>query len=337
MRRLALALALLISSSGAGERTDGDPEPKKGVHAVKADDSIIVYGDLFARWSDTRWFIETEVLVPTWSFWAADFNYEMRVVAYQVRTVLACEKEWQISRRRQEVRCRIEDISLQAAILEEKFKHAQAVLDEMVTKLKGAAVQLQVRDNGRVTNIDLEDVREPRNRRERQILESMRQVLARIVVGFDMKLRKSNFLSTGQWVENRSALLSMPSVTLAPASGLVVHQLNGFDGHIIVQTKGEGQIQGDEGAMYAVEINGVSIYDEGEGFMTERVWSLVGRRTAESFLTFGTALADYAHSGRLRMLGEKEQVDVGPTREVRLPGMKKKDHLDLWTPIEAGF
>jgi hypothetical protein len=334
--RTAVAL-ILLAASPASATDPASGERPRGVHEVRADDELIVYGDLFARWSDTRWFIETEVRLPTWMFWAANLNYEMRVVAFQIRAVLACEKEWKLSRRRYEVACRMEDIAIQAAIMEDKFKHAQAILDEMVGKLKGAAVQLQVLDNGRVSNIDLEGLPPPRNRRENQIAEALRVILSRLVVGFDMKLRKSNFLETGQWVENRSALLSMPSVSLSPASGLVVHQLNGFDGHILVQTKGEGQILGDDGSNYAVEINGVSIYDEDQGFMTERVWSLVGRRTAESFFAYGTALADYAHAGRLRMLGDTEKVDVGPTREVRFPNMKGKEDLALWTPIEAGY
>jgi hypothetical protein len=332
-----LVAALLFGPAFAAEPPTRGVPAAKGVHAVRADEEVVVYGDLFARWSDTRWFIETEVRLPTWAFWAANLNYEMRVAAYQVRSVLACEKDWKLARRRYEVMCRIEDIGIQAVTLERNFKHAQSILDEMAGKLRGAAVQLQVRDNGRVTNIGLEDMPEPRNRRERQIEESLRMVLSRLVIGFDMKLRRTNFLESGQWVENRSSLLSMPSVTLTPSSGLVVHQLNGFDGHIVVQTKGEGQILGDENVSYIVQLNGVSIYDEREGFMTERVWSLVGERTAESYMTFGTMLGNYSHCGWLRMLGADEKVDVGPTRELKFPGMDDKADLAPWVPIEAGF
>lgn len=344
--RTLLTLAVLLVSTGASlaappssKSADSERSPKKqeGVHAVQADDELVVYGDLFARWADTRWYVETELHYPTWSVWAANQNRQMRVVAFQVRTVIACEKDWKLSRKRYEVLCRLEDIGIQAVSMEgPKFKHAQTILDEMHGKLKGAALQLQVRDNGRVTNIDLEDMPDTRNRRENQIQESLRQVLSRLILGFDMKLRKSNFLSTGQWVENRSGLLSMPSNTLTPASGLVVHQLNGYKGHIVVQTKGEGQILDDNGANYAVDLSGVSIYDEEQGFMTERVWSLVGRRTAESFMTYGTAVADYAHSGRLRMLGDEEQVDVGPTQELTFPNMKGKESLSPWVPLETG-
>lgn len=316
-------------------------QPQKGgAHRVKADEEIVVYSDLFARWKDTRWFVETEVRLPTWMFWAADENLEVRVPAFQVRTVLACEKYARIGRRRIEVFCHLEDVGLQAVTMEARPHVSQPILDEMREKLSGAALKLQVRDNGRVTNIGLRDTPEQRNRRERQINEAMRMILSRLVVGFDMKLRRANFLRTGQWVENRTALLSMPSTTLSPASGLIVHQLNGFEGHVVVQTKGEGQIMDDQGVTYKVDLNGVSIYDQDEGYMTERVWSLVGIRTADSYMTYGTMMGDYGHFGRLRMLGDDEQVDVGPTQEVRMQGRVRRrdkkhvEQLPLWVPLD---
>jgi hypothetical protein len=335
LRGIVVAAWAIAANAQAAEK---EAEAPQGVHTVRADESLVVYGDLFARWADTRWFIETEVRLPTWMTWATNNNYEMRVSAFQVRAVLACEKDWKLTRRRIEVFCHIEDVGLQVVTLEGgKYRHAQRILDEMHGKLKGAAVQLQVLDNGRVVNVDLENVPPRRNRRENQIHEALRTIMARLVLGFDMKLRKSNYLSTGQWVELRTGLLAMPSSTLTPASGLIVHQLNGYNGHIVVQTKGEGQIQDDNEAMYAVQLNGVSIYDEDEGFMTERVWSLVGTRTADSFMSFGTMMADYSHAGRLRLLGPTQKVDVGPTREVTYPGAKGKEHLPLWAPIESGY
>lgn len=329
-----LAAALLTTPVQAG----GDDEPK-GVHGVRGDDEIVVYGDLFARWEGTRWFIATEVTLPLGTFFRADQNWDMRVQAYQIRAILACDKDWKLSGRKYEVSCRIEDVGLQVVVNESpKFMHVGDIIDEMDAKLSGARVQLQVRDNGRVTNIDLEDVPPPRNRRERQVNEALRQVLSRIVVGFDMKLRKANFLSTGQWVETKSALLSMPSATLSPANGLIVHQLNGYRGHIVVQTKGEGQIAmvGDDPSAdinYTAELNGVAIYDEDEGFMTERVWSMQAEQTASTFQEFGMTQGVYSHSGALRMLGEKERVDVGPTREVRTPTAGRLPGLDLWEPV----
>lgn len=334
MGMMFVVLMALLASPAVG-----DDRAKTGVHTVRGDDEIVVYGDLFARWQNTRWFIATEVMLPLPAFWNADRNYEMRVQAFQVRSVLACDKEWKLSGRKYQVSCIIEDIGLQAVSTEgPEYPHVGTILAEMDAKLTDARVQLQVRDNGRVTNIDLEDVPPPRNQRERLVQENLRQVLSRLVVGFDMKLRKSNFLSTGQWVETKSSLLSLPSSTLTPASGLVVHQLNGYKGHIVVQTKGEGQIMeidsssGDEYS-YSVDLSGVAIYDEEQGFMTERVWSMRAQRTASSFQEQGLTQGLYSHSGILRMLGDKERVNVGPTREVRTSDIVRQEGLPAWEPV----
>jgi len=332
-------MGLAAVSAAPAVAGDGDEE-QVGVHSVRADDAVVVYGDLFARWNGTRWFIATEVQLPGPQMWRADLNDEVRIGAYQVRAVLACDKEWKLFGRKYEVRCRIEDVGIQAASVDPKYKHTEKILQEFDAKLSGASVQLQVKDNGRVVNIDLEGVPNPRNQRERQNAETLRQLLSRLVVGFDMKLRKANYLSTGQWVEYRSALLSMPSSTLTPASGTVVHQLNGYNGHTVVQTKGQGQmmITGDNGdgsgdITFTLKLNGVSIYDDDEGFMTERVWSLAAERTAGSFDRWDAGAGAYAHSGVLRMLGEKERAPVGPTREVVLPGFNNPLSRAAWEPV----
>jgi hypothetical protein len=353
MRALGWMMALTLAGPAAwGGETPGEGDgPPKGVHAVRSDDEITVFGDLFARWDDTRWYIATEVQLPATalvrsgtatdstggaSWFVANQNYEMRVAAYQVRAVLACGKDWKLSGRKYEVSCVIEDFGLQALVFERKYKHAQAILDEYDRKFTGARVQLQVKDNGRVTNIDLEDMPDSRNARERRIEESMRQIMSRLVVGYDMKLRKANYLSSGQWVETRSALLSMPSSTLAPSSGLIVHQLNGYKGHVVVQTKGEGQMVDDQGVTYKADITGVSIYDDDEGYMTERVWMLVARPTVSTGGNFDTGnTPSYTHSGVLRLLGDAEVVDVGPTRRVGAPGADADD-FPPWVPLEPG-
>lgn len=350
-----VALSGMAQAGGDGE-ADAVDDTRKGVHEVKADDEIVVYGDMFARWDGTRWFIATEVQLPGLMWLAADERHEMRVSAFQLRGILACEKDWKLSGRRFEVDCTIEDFGLQAVVYEKSYDHVQEVLDEIDRKLSGAQVQLQVKDNGRVVNLDLEGMPVPRNQRERRIQELIRVLVSRMVVGFDMKLRKTNYLSTGQWVESRTALLSLPAFrvespaerlddpgnssahlqvgTATPASGTVVHQLNGYRGHVIVQTRGEGQVQDERGVNYKVDLTGVSVYDDDGGYMTERVWSLVAKRTAESYETWGTALVDYSHAGVLRLLGDEEMADVGPTRRVWIEGQGGyAAGAPLWEPV----
>ena len=63
MRLGVLALGALLAMPAFGADPD-DGSGKKGVHAVRSDDEVTVFGDLFARWDDTRWFIATEVILP---------------------------------------------------------------------------------------------------------------------------------------------------------------------------------------------------------------------------------------------------------------------------------
>ena len=297
------------------------------------DEELIVYGDLFARWDQTRWFIATEFVVPRPLGLSADRNWDMRVKAMQIRAVLACDKDQSLGRRRMQVHCNLEDVGLQAVVLDQDIAHADEILDEVDAKLTGASLQLQVRDNGRVTNVDLEGI-EADNRRERTIQEVLRTILSRLVSGFDMKLRRWNNLGEGQWVEYKSNLLAMPSTTLTPSSGLIVHQLHRFQGHTVVQTVGEGQIMDDLENTYVVDLQGVSIYDLLEGYMTERVWYVYGERTSSSFMQSGMRTGDYWHSGRLLMLDDDQVIDVGPTRRVAAPFQDADDGTPPWVPIE---
>ena len=84
------------------------------------DDEIIVYGDRFKRWDKTRWSVVAEVRFPSSYTFRKFENYEMRVSAYQLRVVLACEKDWKLSRGKWEVSCKIENLGLQAVAAEEE-------------------------------------------------------------------------------------------------------------------------------------------------------------------------------------------------------------------------
>ena len=165
--------------------------------------------------------------------------------------------------------------------------------------------------DGRVANIHLEGD-EVRNTRERGIHETCRQLLLRMVAGFDMKLRKRNFLKTGQWVEYRSPLFDMPGSSRANmGSALIVHQLDPYKGHLIVQSVGKGMVtqdvamEMDESSMsYAMNMEGVSVYSLEGGFMTDRVWFVVGTPTGNFW-----ASSKYFSAGRLEMLSEKKPVE----------------------------
>lgn len=323
------------------------PQPS-AAEDIDPTEEIVVWGDLFARWDGTRWMITTEVTLPYELTLSRDENAEFDTREFTLKTVIGCNKDWRLNKRRYEVGCVIEDFAMQAAVAErvvteEDVARAQSVLDEIDAKLSGAKLQIQVADDGRVTNLDLEGV--PRqSRRQSDIHETLRQVLSRIIVGFNLKLQKYNQLHEGKWYEYNSSLLSLPgaSSTAAMGSNMIVHYLNPFQGHIIVQSIGKGMVAVDgapvvyQGA--AVDIQkipvtldmiGVSTFDKDGGYMLERVWAINGTTTASAMFT----QQPYYNAGRIWNLGELDKPDCGPTRVVNgrkqsVPGLPK------WEPIE---
>ena len=67
---------------------------------------------------------------------------------------------------------------------------------------EGGRALIQVSDDGQVQNVDIEGLDEARDQREARINETLRVLLARMMAGFDMKLRKWNNLCSCQVVES---------------------------------------------------------------------------------------------------------------------------------------
>ena len=110
-------------------------------------DEITVYGDLFARWDDTRWLVETELALPLPFTLAKDQNLEIRATAMQIRAVIRCNKTHQLRKKRWEVDCVLEDIGLQVVPWRndrssKKLGDGLLVLQEVDAKLTDAALQL---------------------------------------------------------------------------------------------------------------------------------------------------------------------------------------------------
>jgi hypothetical protein len=99
-------------------------------------------------------------------------------------------------------------------------------------------------------------------------------------------------------------------------SSQIVHQVNPYRGHLVVQSVGKALVAdgGPESAtdnLFTAAYDGVAIYDPATGVMTERVFAVRGEITANSPAATVTSDVRYYHSGRIRMLQPTEQVDVG--------------------------
>src|SRR5688572_5270208 len=72
-------------------------------------EEVVVWGDLFARWDNTRWLIATELAMPYALPFAKNLNEAFPCPGFQIRTILACSKTWKLNNRHWEVDCVIED------------------------------------------------------------------------------------------------------------------------------------------------------------------------------------------------------------------------------------
>ncbi|HHO54662.1 MAG TPA: hypothetical protein ENK18_28245 [Deltaproteobacteria bacterium] len=328
---LLLGMLACIPSSIAHAQSDLD-----------VTEEIVVWGDLFARWDDTRWMIATEVAMPFRLTLSKDENLEFQTQQFQIRAIFACSKDWRLNKRKYEVGCEIQDFGIKAAIAEDRIvaadiERAQAVLDEIDAKLHGALVQLHVADDGRVLDLDLEGLANS-NRRQSRGNETLRQLMSRLVVGFNLKLQRYNQLHQGKWVEYNSTLMTMPlppGVAGNLGSNMLVHYLNRFQGQVIVQSIGKGMTTvGLDRAYgptnYETDLIGVSLFDQADGFMTERVWALEGKSTASAqFDNAGT----YFHAGKIYLIGDQDRPTCGHTEVVN--GRKQHlPNLPEWVPIE---
>ncbi len=300
-------------------------------------EEIIVWGDPFLRW-DRRWVVETEVHFADLFRLFADNNLESRLTNMQMRVVLDCDRDIQLGPKRWEVRCVVEDIGL-VALTTRPGTDDTRVLQEADAAMTGAILELQVSADGGVPNVGLERFA-PRNERDRQRQEQYRQLLSRVTLPFHLGMPP--VVADGvKWYEYNSRLMSMPSNEVSGGSTTLAHFMDVFEGHLLVQTVGEGVMRpttGVEGIgtdadgmaaavtrpvdTYDTTLHGVAVFDLETGVMEERVWALGSVLTASSPNVLRGL--SYGHRGRLRMLGELEAPDVGTT------------HLARFSPTDDG-
>ncbi|MCB9664278.1 MAG: hypothetical protein H6732_09205 [Alphaproteobacteria bacterium] len=339
---LPLALAGL---SWAAETSAEEPAPARRM------EEVVVYDDPYARWDHTRWHVRTQLGLPT-PYLLYDYSsHEMEPVAIDLDFVMSCVKTWRRNKTRQEVDCTIDDLAVRAAPWRLKEPYGEEILAYLDQRMTGSRLQLLVADDGRVMGVDLEGFTED-NDRQKAIFQQARMLLDRALAGFHLRLPPRSAIRLGQWVEYNPTLFAIPYVppqsarsmqeARAPAiyntlgGSRVIHQLDPYKGHQVVQSVGEGTISlgGDEDNenFFHVKLEGVSLYDPKTGVMFERVYAVHGKATAGSTMAYGRADPRYFHVGSLRLLEEDEQVDVGATGMVARPAQTATS-LPPWSPL----
>lgn len=358
----------LLAALGLAVSAQEPQEPE-----MSFSDVVIVWPDKFARWRETRWWVGMELLFPPGIPMDDGLaNKNFRSIALQVKSIIACDERATLGRKRLEVACHIEDIALQSTSVDrwkkEKDKQlVQDVLDDIDAALTGARLELQVNERGAITNVGIEGL-DTSNNRLRTRAENLRQILARLVYPFHMKLPK-NGVKEGHWVEYDSDLMTMPSGFTNQGSSMIVHYMNFYKGYLLVQDIGAGMLItsplqraqdlgiGDAGfddptfddddddqapeiareeptqlaqlGNYKLHLDGVSIYNIDNGIMEERVWAMHGRPNAAS----ATNNLRLHYAGRIRLLGDDDKPDLGPTRQIAYPNVTMAGLPD-WTPVD---
>jgi len=301
-------------------------------------EEITVYGDDFARWDGTRWLTESELVLPSGISFKRDKNQSFVSQAFQIRSVVACNKDWKLTKKTWEVSCEIEDIGLLASTYRRSRRAndravVQDVLDELDEKLTGARVQMQVDFEGGIPNVDLEGI-VTHNQRQRHIQETLRKVVLLVMSGFHLRI-PDHAQREGQWREDNPQLMQIPSVTASYGATTMVHLVTPYEGLQIVQMIGEGTTQvaiptpkREIQSTYSMAATGVAIFDKSTGIMRERVWAIHGEPTAST-----EATPVFRNLGRLTLIQAEERPNVGATTQVAVPG-KTVDGLPSWVPID---
>lgn len=326
---LLLALLALVGEARADDTTPpGAAELASSPPAASA---------LQWRWDTPRRLLfEVDVRLPYPMWFAAEHNKEQRAVAYQVRAVLDCSPATAERKRAVQVDCRVEDIGLTAAGMPAKEGLLEPILQEFDQRLSTASLQLQLRRDGRILNVDIEGLERSR-RRDGEIHETFRLMLSRAVAGLDLQFDPAPVSMGTVWPQYQSWIMGAPTDVGTSGSVEMLHRVEEIrpDGRVVLASAAEGLVVPGGGVdKYSVRFSSVSVFDTSSGFLTERVWSAQGRPTASSAAAEGLAGHPYDQIGRLRLLEDGEQVDVGETREVAPPGVTPTT-LQLWPSLGA--
>ncbi len=270
-------------------------------------------------WSQPhRYFIQTQVQLPEMIWLAARVNKQARVDLFDLRLVTQCSPGEPLSRNKWEVICTIEDIALSAEALPQEEGLVQPIVEELDERMTGAKVQLQIRGDGRMVNIDLEDV-ERVNRRFGGINENLRLILTRGFAGLDLPLPEG---PERGWYQHSSWIMRAPAADGSVGSSEIVHRVIGESGDIVtIGTSGRAVIlPGDGRNKYDTRMGGEATFDRRTGQMLERSWSMAGGPTASSLIAQGTEGYPYLQQGHIVALSEDQSWDVGESLEIKAKG-----------------
>ena len=270
-------------------------------------------------WSRShRMYLETKVQLPVVMWLATPFNHQARITAFDLRLVTTCGDAQVLGRHTAEVSCTLDDVALSAAGLKQEVGLLDPILAELDEMLTGSVVQLQVSDDGRLVNIDLEGLSR-RNNRGGWINENLRLIVSRAFAGLDLALPADE---ENSWPQYESWLMRAPAVDGSSGGAEIVHREVEREGSFAsIVSGGRGVIVVGEGHnKYDTRMVGETRFDLRTGRIADRSWTVVGGPTASSWIAFGAEGYPYVQKGRVVALTADEPWDLGESRELHEVG-----------------
>jgi hypothetical protein len=267
-------------------------------------------------WSRSqRFYLESQVRLPMFMWFATPFNHQARATAFEIRVVTTCGPGTPLARGSFEVLCTLDDVGLVASGMSQEEGLLAPIVQELDDILTDASVQLVFRPNGRLANIDLEDVSR-RNHRVGVINENLRLVVTRAFAGLDLLLPET--VESGPWPQYGAWLMQAPSPFGSSGNSEIVHTIVESDASgLAIVSGGRGLISPGEGLnQYDTRMTGRAVFDPRTGRLLDRSWTVVGAPTASSYISFGAAGYPYLQQGRVVALSGDETWDVGKSAEL---------------------
>lgn len=318
-------------------------------------EEVIVYADPLAPWDDTRWLVKLETASWEERLTVDAARGQVTTWLWQVRAVIHCDV---VERRNKGglVACSPERVGL-AVVTDDRWQRQvdRAMVEDVVndvraTMLEGE-VRLRVKDHGAARVLH-----EPLQVGDDTIASVL---LHRVFDGFQLDLPDEGFYDGVQWTSTDEPLLKLRAGYESFGAEVVVHVGSAYRGTQLIQSRGEAQKETvielqdvRQGAPRSVEerfeasydandemkinhsmhettisrtlaFDAAAILDRERGFVTERVWTVEGKRGIRM-----------RRLGRLLLLGDDDQPDLGLSGQVSPPD-DPRPHLPAWTPLET--
>jgi hypothetical protein len=305
-------------------------------------EEVVIYSDPLAPWEGTRWWVGAESISAVDRLQVQAKGGAFSAPAWQVETVIGCHVV-QRKRRGGVVECVPEEVAVRVATqtswqrAEDRRTVAGGVQD-LRTELLASSLRLRVRGYGDVTVL-----------KEQSGTGATVRVLGRAMDAFNLELPDTGWRHGDQWTSIREPLLDLNTGRGTFGLEVAVHMGSLYKGQRVIQTLAssqketvvgtfretddtwerfqpcwtpDGGVPEERTVRSTLHLDAVGLLDADLGFVTERVWSVIG-----------VGATPLMRSGRLRLLDEDEDVALGASGQVSAPKTKRPE-LPVWGPLD---